>query len=363
MNVLVLFLITVQIFCTAADDKCEEVQMQLDNNCPNYEATNETATVLSRKKRFLLFPVSASVLVTASMLKSLLFKGPGGNVALLELDLYHPLPDYRYRFSTLRLGEIAMLPDMTSTPAPNMTKPPPPPTTTSAPAPPMMPEMHHSGQELTPMELEQYLKAHPDAYVPPGYSKDRSDWIRPAQQYSSNMYYQPNRYDYYRQPVRQMYDAQPIRSKLWHLDPADYFGQNYRIKRSTNGMHEIDYELHKDKDRFNISHHRDWELYYHYRERRELYHTLTSEFEEKFHFPMRSCLMRAICEGRKFLGPSGKSMIKDIIRILLTIPLKDDLEDDYSGAMRNESLDCHGLYGKECPISILYLLLFGKFVP
>ncbi|XP_039446518.1 uncharacterized protein LOC120425947 [Culex pipiens pallens] len=296
-----------------------------------------------RKKRFLLFPVNANLLFTTSGNKAMIFKGPGGYFTILELDMYYPLPDYRFRFSKFRLGEVAILPDSSSAapppPSTTTTTTAKPETSTAAPAPV---SEHHNGQELSPMEVQQYLKDHPGAWVPPGYGKDRSDWF-PVESYNQhlNKWHQSN----------------------WNTYPSQQYSYRYipRMKRSSSDSEDED-DLGED-DHFNISHHRDWEHFHHYRERRELYHTLETGIGSKFDFSMKSCIMRAICEAQSFLMPPGKSMVMDVVRILFSVPLKEDLHDEYSKAMREEGLDCHEQYSKHCPISILYLLLFGKFVP
>ncbi|XP_055633588.1 uncharacterized protein LOC129773937 [Toxorhynchites rutilus septentrionalis] len=317
--------------------------------------SSNSENVLSRKKRFLLFPLNSYLVVTVSGSKTLIIGGPSGNNFIAELDLYYPLPDYRYRISSLRLGEIAMLP--TENKEPKATAAPPPPA-----------HEHHDGQELSDTELQQYFKDHPETWTPPGYGKDRSDWFPPSTynpypNYSGHSF---NYGPYYRNHGNRGY--QPYKSELWQTDSNDYIRHTIpRMKRSMHGDDNDDdddnYVLEEEPDRFNISHHRDWEHFYHYRERRELYHTLENEIGDRFSFPMKSCILRAICEARSFLLPPGKSMIMDIVRIVLSVPLKEELQDEYSTAMREASLDCHGLYGKNCPISILYLILFGKFVP
>ncbi|XP_058817885.1 uncharacterized protein LOC131681192 [Topomyia yanbarensis] len=275
--------------------------------------TSSNNNSLSRHKRFLLFPINAQLLFTISGGKGLLFKGPGGYNVITELDMYHPLPDYRYRISSLRLSEIAMLPN-----APPFSSPPAPPSPVAFPM-----DMHPDGSELSSMEVQQYLKDHPETWIPPGYGQDRSDWSSVQENY--------NRFDYETDRQR------------WIDERVDY------------GKLETD-------DPFNISHHRDWEHFYHYRERRELYHSLETEIGERIDFPMKSCILRSICEVRAFLLPPGRSMIMDIVRIVFRVPLKEELQDEYSAAMRENNRDCHKLYGEKCPISIVYLLLFGKFV-
>uniref|UniRef100_A0A1Q3FJ56 Uncharacterized protein n=1 Tax=Culex tarsalis TaxID=7177 RepID=A0A1Q3FJ56_CULTA len=301
---------------------------------------------LSRRKRFLLFPVNGNLLITASGGKAMIFRGPGGNVAILELDLYYPLPDYRYRISKLRLGEIAMLPSLaTSPPKPVIT------------ASPIDYDNHHDGHEVSPMEVKDYLNDHPDTWVPPGYGNDRSDWFPPG---TYNPYVKKWRQSY---PYNRGGFIQQNRRQSWNPISSNNYRYIPRMKRSSDSWNQLEHKFEDDEDRFNISHHRDWEHFYHYRERRELYHTLETGLGSKFNIPMRSCIMRAICEARSFLQPPGRSMVMDLIRILFSVPLKADLHDEYSKAMRDERLDCHELFGKHCPVSILYLLLFGKFVP
>ncbi|XP_065091182.1 uncharacterized protein LOC135712142 [Ochlerotatus camptorhynchus] len=318
-----------------------------DDNFDGY-GQNSTASQqpLSRKKRFLLFPVGASLLLTASGGKAFIVNIPGHNF-ILELDLYHPLPDYKMRLSSLQLGAFGMKTLKTLIPKPAPSPPTPP------------PHDHHNGHELSQMELQQYLKDHPDTWVPPGYGNDRSDWFQQGT-------YNPYKNDYKQSmTTNPSYGAQkykPYKSYLWGNAPSNSNHPNlYRMRRS------IDESVHDDteeeEDRFNISHHRNWEHFYHYREKRDLYHSLEHAFGESYRFNMKACIMRAICEARSFLLPPGKSMMMDILRIVFSVPLKDDLQDEYSSAMREKNLDCHYLYGKDCSVSILYLVLFGKFIP
>ncbi|XP_055608759.1 uncharacterized protein LOC129756030 [Uranotaenia lowii] len=314
-------------------------------------ATSDGVQRHSRKKRFLLFPVNANILVTVSGGKAPQFRRPSGYSFITELDLYHPLPDYKYRITQLKLNSVAMYP-------PEPTKPTEPPATTAAV------EEHHDGHDLTPMELEQYLKDHPETYVPPEYNNnDRSDRFQPGTYnpygYGNGQSY-PLQYSRYWKPYQQ-----PYKSKLWQTYPDSYYQQSYRkMKRSV--ARDLAAELQmieEEEDRFNISHHRNWEHFYHYRERRELYSSVEEGVESRLGITIKYCILRSICEARSFLLPPGRSMIMDILRIIFTVPLKDELNDDYSSAMRQENLDCHQLYGKDCPISILYLILFGKFTP
>ncbi|XP_055543812.1 uncharacterized protein LOC129729328 [Wyeomyia smithii] len=288
--------------------------------------------------------------------KNMLYPSPASNFLLLEIDMYYPLPDYRYRISSLRLGTIAELPNAPK-PVGNSSKavPTPMPIPMEAPSPKDTP-LHMKdnyfgyGQEASPAEVKQYLKDHPDIYVPPGYGHERSDRVQ-------NVYISPHYNGEMSSKNKDDFHAQAL--NLWHSSPEDYVERYFpRRKRSIDGPEKIDYELEHEEDRFNISHHRDWEHFYHYRERRELYHALEKEVGERFDFPMKACILRSICEVRKMMPATGKSMMVDIARTVFSLPLKEELEDEYSAAMRHEEPDCHKMYGKKCPLSIIQLLLY-----
>ncbi|XP_062558144.1 uncharacterized protein LOC134223023 [Armigeres subalbatus] len=225
----------------------------------------------------------------------------------------------------------------------------PPPT---APKPPMISTVpppavsleyshheHHLGHEVSEMELQSYLKDHPETWVPPGYGKDRSDW------------YAPNSYNPTQQRMNQIYESYKRR------DQTNF----HRMGRAVDDFSDNDFI--EEEDMHNISDHRDWENYYHYRERRDLYHAIEHALGYSNQVQMKMCVLRAICEARNLLLPQGKSMMVDIVRLTFSVPLKDDLQDDYSKAMRHDNFNCEELYGEKCAISILSLLLFGKFEP
>ncbi|XP_053696611.1 uncharacterized protein LOC128743932 [Sabethes cyaneus] len=307
---------------------------------------------LSRRKRFLLFPINGQLVITLVGAKNMLFKAPASNFLLLEMDIYYPLPDYRYRIASLRLGTIAELP---GAPKPKPPTPIPVPIPMPPPSPKPIP-MHVDGQEPTAEEVKQYLKTHPETWVPPGYSRDRSDNFK-------NIY--TSQYHHHQEATESPYqeDDGTQAINLWHSSPENYIERYFpRRKRSLHGTEEIDYELEEEEDRFNIKHHRDWEHFYHYRERRELYRVLEKEAAERFDFPMKACILRSICEVRDMMPATGKSMMYDIVRTVFSIPLKEELMDEYSTAKRHEERDCHKMYGKKCPISIVQLLLYGKLV-
>ncbi|XP_035894937.1 uncharacterized protein LOC118504512 [Anopheles stephensi] len=317
---------------------------------------------LSRKKRFLLFPPGANILLTSSFGKGLVFRGPAGYVAIGELDLYYPLPDYKYHASALKLGKIAMYP-----PEPKKPKPPPPPTTK---APEKEDHHHHDGGELTPEEVKTYLKDHPGTYVPPGWGKDRADWNTNNQQYQSGYWAQ----DRMQNPYGYQYPSNTLNHYLggYKDGSSSYFGWSerpYDIYRRSLLKQTFDDEDTEEHERskwlsgesFNISHHSSWEDFHHYRDRRALFSHLEDSIGSITGFHMKECILRSICEAKNMLPPPGRSMAMDIFRVLFSVPLNEALTDDYSNAMREESLDCRARYGNGCPMSLLDLILFGKF--
>uniref|UniRef100_A0A182Q4P5 Uncharacterized protein n=1 Tax=Anopheles farauti TaxID=69004 RepID=A0A182Q4P5_9DIPT len=320
--------------------------------------------VLDRKKRFLLFPPGANILLTSSFGKGLVFRGPAGYVAIGELDLYYPLPDYKYHASALKLGKIAMYP-----PEPKKPAPPPPPPPPPKPSPPE--HDHHDGGELTPAEVEQYLEDHPETYVPPGWGKDRADWNANTLQYNTNYWAAPVRTD---QPYQ--YRTNTLDRYLGSAGPENpgsgYYGwsetpyDRHRrsvLERALDSEQEDDHERSKwlSGEAFNISHVNDWEHFHHYRDRRALFNHLEESIGSITGFHMKECILRSICEAKNMLPPPGRSMTMDIFRLLFSFPLNEALSDDYSNAMRDDTLDCRARYASGCPISLLDLVLFGKF--
>uniref|UniRef100_A0A182KCX5 Uncharacterized protein n=1 Tax=Anopheles christyi TaxID=43041 RepID=A0A182KCX5_9DIPT len=307
------------------------------------------------------------VKLTSSFGKGLVFRGPAGYVCIGELDLYVPLPDYKYHASALKLGKIAMYPPEPKKPAPPPPPPPPPP-------PKAMPEPeehhHHDGGELSPAEVEQYLKDHPGTYVPPGWGMERADWNAENLQYRSE-YWSPER------TPGQQYPSNTLDRYLGSNGAGGtpgYFGWNERpydryrrsvLQQVLDDGEEQEEEHERNKwlsgEAFNISHHSDWEHFHHYRDRRALFSHLEETIGSITGFHMKECIMRSICEAKNMLPPPGRSMAMDIFRVLFTFPINEALADDYSNAMRDENVDCRARYANGCPISLLDLVLFGKF--
>ncbi|XP_050070572.1 uncharacterized protein LOC126558579 [Anopheles maculipalpis] len=321
--------------------------------CSQLEGTRNGTTsanrekVLSRKRRYLLFPPGANFIVTVSGGKGAMFETPRGYNLVAELDMYHPLPDYMYHATSLRLGEVAMYPDEL--------------TTTSMP----VPAVTHQQHELSEQELNEYLKDHPEAWIPPSWAKDRADYTAPKIPTSiplNGMKYLQKRPQYAKTPVT----YQSWKRKLWESTGNDrlYYSE-LPPKRARSlldfGTEDRQSSFWMEANQLNISHHLGWEHFHHYRDRRSLFHHLETTIPNFFGFHMRECLLRSICEARNLLPPKGRSMTVDILRVIFTYPLKADLSDEYSKMLRAEKPNCRELFSDRCPMSILQLILFGKF--
>uniref|UniRef100_A0A182IMX5 Uncharacterized protein n=1 Tax=Anopheles atroparvus TaxID=41427 RepID=A0A182IMX5_ANOAO len=227
-----------------------------------------------------------------------MFATPRGYNLVAEMDMYHPLPDYMYHATSLRLGTVAMYPSETSTP----------------PKPTASPSSDHEPSE---QDVKQYLAKHPDTWIPPSWSMDRSDW-RPISS-ASNASQRQN-----------ATAARPVpyqwwKSRLWETTGNDrlyYHNPSVRRVRSlAEGHAETDEEelsFWAEDNHLNISHHRGWEHFHHYRDRRSLYDHLETTIPSFFGFHMKECLLRSICEARNLLPPKGRSMTVDILRVIFT---------------------------------------------
>uniref|UniRef100_A0A182XWD7 Uncharacterized protein n=1 Tax=Anopheles stephensi TaxID=30069 RepID=A0A182XWD7_ANOST len=314
----------------------------------NGTASSNREKVLSRKRRYLLFPPGANFIVTISGGKGSMFATPRGYNLVAEMDMYHPLPDYMYHATSLRLGEIAMYTNEK--------------TTTIKPTPT---DTHHE-HELSHQELDEYLKDHPEAWIPPSWAKDRADYtVSPKIDKPLPL----NGVKYLHKSTQ--HSTTPItyqswKRKLWESTGNDrlYYG-NLPPKRARSlsdfAAEDAQSSLWTEANHLNISHHLGWEHFHHYRDRRSLFHHLETTIPNFFGFHMRECLLRSICEARNLLPPKGRSMTVDILRVIFTYPLKADLSDEYSKMLRVEKPNCRELFSDRCPLSILQLILFGKF--
>uniref|UniRef100_A0A8W7PUC0 Uncharacterized protein n=1 Tax=Anopheles coluzzii TaxID=1518534 RepID=A0A8W7PUC0_ANOCL len=282
-----------------------------NNGTSTTTGSSQRNRVLSRKRRFLLFPPGANFIVTISGGKGSMFETPRGYNLVAELDMYHPLPDYMYHATSLRLGEIARYPNEVQ------------PTTAAKPAA-TAPTIPHGEHVLSQQELDEYLVQHPEAWIPANWANDRTDGA--GSKYTSGMKYLTAGRPHSSPPIT----YQSWKRKLWESTGNDrLYYSNLPPKRARSMADAVrgaatEPSLWMEANHLNISHHRGWEHFHHYRDRRSLFDHLETTVPSFY-------------------------------------PLKADLTDEYSEMLRTEQPNCRQLFSERCPLSILQLLLFGKF--
>uniref|UniRef100_A0A182M5H0 Uncharacterized protein n=1 Tax=Anopheles culicifacies TaxID=139723 RepID=A0A182M5H0_9DIPT len=203
-------------------------------------------------------PIVRTTLVTVSGGKGSMFETPRGYNLVAELDMYHPLPDYMYHATSLRLGEIAMYPNEK--------------TTTRKPASP--PSAPHHDHELSEQELNEYLKDHPEAWIPTSWSKDRIDNSASKIPLSTSS----NRMPYLQKSPPITY--QSWKRKLWESTGNDRLYYSNLPPKRVRSVSDFEAQDNASSlwmeptNHLNISHHLGWEHYHHYRDRRSLFHQL-----------------------------------------------------------------------------------------
>ena len=216
----------------------------VDGFSNNTEIADEK--VLSRRKRFLIFPPGANILVTGSLVKAMVWTSPKGFTQIFELDLFIPLPN-RARFWQKPADHQGAAP------------PPPPPTTPSAP-PANDDHQSHDPNGIhyaSPDEVSAYVKDHPDTFIPPGYNLPmtamKKNWLG------------NKKTSFYQNP-------------FWQKPQMSYpENMSYNQLRRSNSHQYIPFRSMKKRGT-DIDDHQDWEHYYHYRDRRDLYDLLTKAF-------------------------------------------------------------------------------------
>uniref|UniRef100_A0A182NDV3 Uncharacterized protein n=1 Tax=Anopheles dirus TaxID=7168 RepID=A0A182NDV3_9DIPT len=322
IHILLVCLLVLLFFCS---------HLQSFRNDSSSPLSDEAQRVLSRKRRFLLFPPGANFIVrsesflrcymliimfnvvfvfhsqvTISGGKGSMFETPRGYNLVAEMDMYHPLPDYMYHATSLRLGEIAMYPSETSTvkPATSPTNP-------------------HYEHELSQHELDDYLARHPDTWVPTNWANDRADWAPSSS--SANVKY------LHTGPQRNATSViyQSWKRKLWESTGNDRLYYNSPPAKRVRSLTDFkgkgtESSFWTEANHLNISQHVGWEHFHHYRDRRSLFHHLETTIPSLY-------------------------------------PLKSDLTDKYSKMIREEKPNCREMFSERCPLSLLQLILFGKF--
>ncbi|XP_037043739.1 uncharacterized protein LOC119079738 [Bradysia coprophila] len=260
--------------------------------------------VLSRRKRYLLFPPGAAFVATMSFAKALATDYPRGVNFVVETDFYYPM------YSSIS----DLFPK---------DKKPPATTTTAAPTTPV------------PLPMNPKFDSFPGNYYDPSSVWERTDSNKYRKEYiplSPNYMYWKAPKPFYKPRYQSYTNYVP---KPIYNSPGKY----------TNKYRDLNW--------------RQRELY---RSRRDLYSHIEAA-AEKHGFQIKTCIHRMICEGRYYLLPPGVSFFQDVLRILLTLPLTNDEDDGYGKAMQATEDECLSTYSEQCPYSIVGYILHSQSDP
>ncbi|XP_061400295.1 uncharacterized protein LOC133336018 [Musca vetustissima] len=293
--------------------------------------------VFSRRKRWMLFPKGASLKFTASLSKRLLAIYPKGLNFVLEAALYYPIPGAR----------IDLIPKRFRKP------------TTKAPKPPGTTPLTLIG---IPGSLIKY-RAKPATKFPLvqriDYNVSQLQWlpangVRPSNAPKWSKYSSPeylNKYQW--SPDKQLhfvekYTANPNTKWNKWQDKYNYSNRWNRHDRYIRSDETDEIDDIEDNPHYNT-----------YRGRRDLFQHFEG-LTKVLGFDMKTCIMRAMCDSKRFLLPPGYSLTHDIMRVLFTFPTISGVKDDYMRIMAADYETCDAHLNNKCPISILDMFLNSK---
>ncbi|XP_013110043.1 uncharacterized protein LOC106088881 [Stomoxys calcitrans] len=304
--------------------------------------------VFSRRKRWLLFPRGAQIKFTVSVSKRLLALYPRGLNFVIEAATYYPLPSARIDLIPKRLRKPTTKAPMPSGPTRlnligipgSLIKYRAKPATRA----PMVQRIDYNASSL------QWLPPSV-ARIPPNPPPKWIKYHRP--EYLHRYQWTPQKHQKY----VEKYAKPRYPATKWH-NRRTYFNKPGHWSRYGRDI-ELNHELHgccdeEDTDEFVDSPH-----YVNYRNRRDLF----GHFEglsKILGIDMKTCIMRAMCDSKRFLMPPGYSLFHDILRIILTFPTINGLQDDYSRMMKADFETCDAFLQNKCPISLLDWLLSSK---
>ncbi|XP_053966946.1 uncharacterized protein LOC128868652 [Anastrepha ludens] len=352
--------------------------------------------IFSRKKRFLLAPAKTRFKFTLQMSKKLLANYPTGFNFNIELAVYYPM-------ITSRLDLIPKRLRPKTTPKPKANGPTPPLIVQipgslirykakPAAKPAKVQRIDESGQQLQwvgakpaaptsaaaqyytqPLKWQQWSK-----YGAPGYAQ-RYEWT-PAKQWPEKQptwLSQDSKWSKWTTtPLPWVAPKEKWQQKAskWQQWDNNAWTQNARWQRDTRSIEDIENmepaapaeileELEEIEPLYahfpELEDHHEWKHYHSYRDRRQLYHQLHG-LSDILGIDLKSCVLRVICDCKRFLLPPGYSMVQDILRKLFTFPTKIGLEDEFSRIVKQNYETCDAQLRTACPFNILAWLMGQK---
>ncbi|XP_037892136.1 uncharacterized protein LOC119639037 [Glossina fuscipes] len=254
--------------------------------------------IFLRKRRWLLFPKGSSLKFTVFVSKRLLALYPKGFSLNIEAATYYPMPTSRIDLlaNQFHKPSSVMGADKNVLIATNLTK-------------------HHD--KLSKL-----------------YNITEPQWLPKKPYYAS---------DYQKLFLTKM----KLKNKSWS---SKKYAKNIYKKNYS----EYQPKYIPERGIIEQSHH-----YYNVRERRDLFHHFEG-FSKFLHVDIKSCILRAICDSKKFLKFPGYSLLHDVLRIFFSFPTKYGLDDDYSNIIDSDYDTCAGCIYDKCPFSILDMFMSSE---
>ncbi|XP_073820066.1 uncharacterized protein [Musca autumnalis] len=132
---------------------------------------------------------------------------------------------------------------------------------------------------------------------------------------------------------------------------------NYSNQWNRYGRDVNNYDGHEGA--FEMANVGDSPHYHVYRGRRDLFEHFEG-LTKLLGIDIKTCILRAMCDAKRFLLPPGYSLIHDIVRVLLTFPTINGVKDDYMRMMETDYETCDTYLHHRCPISLLDLFVNSK---
>ncbi|GAB0091548.1 hypothetical protein DMENIID0001_064030 [Sergentomyia squamirostris] len=245
------------------------------SHCTNCTENSFTfPEILSRKRRYLVFPPGAIILCTLSVVKAIMISSPRGYNMILETDFYYPLPD-KVIFPKRKTPQPAV-----------------PATTTPKPTPEPIPELH----------FVEYPHSH-EIFNDVSHIYDRV--FSPHRRKDNDVFWSKN-----------------ASYKKKYKNPSRWIPKGYYKNRGRRSDFKDDH-FHQHKG---------------HKDRRDLYKSIEKFLDEyNFGLEGRSCILRTICEAQNLLMPKGLSLFHDIFRTLFSLPQDIHYGDEYKDAMDSDN--------------------------
>ncbi|CAD7092359.1 unnamed protein product [Hermetia illucens] len=287
--------------------------------------------------------------ITVAVGKAVIATYPTGHNLSLELSVYYPLPTKLEEWYPRRYRERLKM------------------ATKKPMVPPKMP-MSVKNSLISRIDHDRIYYEGGASYIPGTHWANRAPVLYSAPKYSADRVWINKDYNKFRKRLpfsRNPSFPESIKWGQYLTKEWKPTTQKYRKPIPVKNMLSNYRFAHKfdDNDRSRVSfdeqylfeNNKNFERYYRaHKDRRDLYNYI-EQIGKNYGFDLKACILRAICESKRYLLPMGHSLIQDIIRIAFTLPSDRSILDEYSKTQ--ESQECEGAFDERCPFSIIDMAL------